>query len=88
MRIDWFDKDEPIDVEMDCEELRVVKANRDGTYQLLSFDGAHYVLFTRAEIKAFKGYADEEGVIYKSTTKEIWESWGRDLPENTESEDE
>ena len=88
MRIEWLGENDPIDVEMDYEVVRVVKANRDGTYQILTFDGAHYVLFTRAEIKvvALKGYADDEGIIYKATTKEIWESWGKDLPENAESE--
>lgn len=40
-----------------------------------------YRLFTRAKITAFESYDDSEGVWCKMATKEIWDSWGRDLPE-------
>lgn len=73
-------KQTPI-VELEGEELRVVKANRDGTYQVLVFNGKDYRLFMRAKITAFESYDDSEGVWCKMTTKEIWDSWGRDLPE-------
>ena len=84
MRIE-FDNDSyvysPIKVELDEEEVRVVKANRDGTYQVLVFDGKNYYIYMRAKITAFESYDDSEGVLYKMTTKEIWDSWGKDLPE-------
>lgn len=84
MKIDIYcepEKRGQIGVELEGEELRVVKANRDGTYQILVFTGKDYRLFTRAKITAFESYDDSEGIWCKMTTKEIWDSWGRDLPE-------
>ena len=87
MNIEWT-MDDTINAEASAaDEVRVVKANRDGTYQILVFTGEQYAIFRRAKITAFEGY-DCDGILYEFTTKEIWESWGRDLPENTESEDE
>ena len=88
MNIEWT-MDDTINAEATTgDEVRVVKANRDGTYQILVFTGEQYVIFRRAKITAFKGYDYDDGILCEATTQEIWESWGRDLPENTESEDE
>lgn len=84
MKIDIYCEPEKrgrIGVELEGEECRVVKANRDGTYQLLVFDGRNYRLYTRVNITAFESYGDSEGIWCKMATKEIWGSWGRDLPE-------
>ena len=58
----------PVKVKLEGEELRVVKANRDGTYQILVFTGKDYRLFMRAKITAFESYDDSEGIWCKMTT--------------------
>lgn len=84
MKMEWPGYDEPVSVDLECAEARVVKANRDGSYQILVFAGNRYILFKRAKLKALEAYPDEDGCIYATTTKEIWDSWGRELPIATE----
>ena len=79
---------EPIDVELNMAEYRIVAANKDGTYQILVFDGQKYTLFVRVLVTDIKAYGDDEGVIYKTMSKEAWDSWGKDLPEVTDKEED
>lgn len=90
MKIEWEDFNDPVEVTVEAGgDVRVAKANRDGTYQILVFDGSRYVLFTRARITAFKGYADNDGCIYKATPKDVWDNWGSRIPSmEAESEEE
>lgn len=75
-------------VDLDGAECKIVAANRDGTYQILVYDGYKYVLFVRARVTGIEAYGDDEGVIYKAVSKETWDSWGRDLPEVTDKEED
>lgn len=71
----------PVKVELEEEEIRVVKANRDGTYQVLVFTGADYRFYPHVKITAFISDDDSDGVWCKMATKEVWDSWGKVLPE-------
>ena len=84
MKIEWTGHDEPVSVDLEYAEARVTKANRDGSYQILVFAGNRYFLFKRATLTALEAKPDEDGCIYVATTKEIWDSWGRELPIATE----
>lgn len=80
---------DPVKVELvNMAECRIVAANRDGTYKILVYDGQKYALFARACVTAFDAYCDSEGEIYRSVSKETWDSWGRDLPEVTDKEED
>lgn len=79
---------DPVKVELNMAECRIVAANRDGSYKILVHDGQKYALFTHACVTAFDAYCDSEGEIYRVTSKETWDSWGKDLPESTDKEDE
>ena len=79
---------EPINVELGWADYKIVAANQDGTYQMLVFDGYKYTLFVRGRVTDIEAYGDDEGVIYKTMSKETWDSWGKDFPEVTDKEDE
>ncbi|MBR3231401.1 MAG: hypothetical protein IKF75_01855 [Lachnospiraceae bacterium] len=82
--MEWLGCDEPMGVDLEGAEARVAKANHDGSYQILVFAGNRYFLFKRATLTALEANPDEDGCIYVVTTKEIWDSWGRELPIATE----
>lgn len=79
---------EPIEVDLNMAEYKIVAANKDGTYQILVFDGQKYTLFVRVRVTGIEAYGDDEGVIYKAMSKETWDSWGKDLPEVTDKEED
>ena len=79
---------DPVEVYLDGAEYKIVAANEDGTYQVLVFDGQKYTLFVRVRVTGIEAYGDDEGVIYKMMSKETWDSWGKDLPEVTDKEED
>lgn len=81
-------KNDPIEVELGCVDYKIVAANKDGTYQVLVFDGQKYTLFVRVLVTDIEAYGDDEGVIYKMMSKETWDSWEKDLPEATDKEED